>query len=298
MLEGKYFDWDRGKMLSEADGCQLESWRDDSQYSFALHPAGFSLFLRPGQLKGQDEYADGDPYLDSNTIEPYKTLDTAFHRGRLTTTINLIRSELANDISCPRILDVGCGVGHITANVLRAFPNAEVSGVDYSLMAIARACEFYPEIDFAVADANILPFAAAYFDVVVCNNTWEHVPNPLRMLGAIQKVLKRGGLLVVSTPSRYRLWNLVRVVIGRPVELMSPNHVTEYSVGQIIEQLRFGGFTVRRIEDGPVRTTRRRGKSALLANKVVLPLASFWLKLIRSHHSMASTVFFLAVHNG
>ena len=298
MREGKYFDWDRGKMFSEADGCPLEAWRDDSQYSFALHPAGFPVFLCPAQLKGQDEYADGDPYLGSNTIDPYKALNTTFHRGRIEMTIDLIRSGLATGISCPRILDVGCGVGHITANVLRAFPNAEVSGVDYSLTAIARACELCSEIDFAVADVHILPFAATYFDVVVCNNTWEHVPNPLLMLGAIQKVLKRGGLLVVSTPSRYRLWNLVRVVMGRPVELMSPNHVTEYSVGQIIEQLRFGGFTIQRVEDGPVRTSRRRGKSALFVNKVVLPLASCWLRLTKSHHSLASTVFFLAVHDG
>ena len=67
---------------------------------------------------------------------------------------------------------------------------------------------------------------------------------PLQMLKKIERSLKPGGHLIISTPSRYRLPNLIRVLVGKPIVLGSRQHVTEYSVGQVMEQLKYLGYEV------------------------------------------------------
>lgn len=280
----KYFDWALQKPITDRDGCPLEAWVAGARdAAFGVHPKGFRVFLRPPDLEALDEYAGGDPYA----VE----VDDPFHRRRLEATLALLARGLTAE--GPRVLDCGCGEGHITGAIQRAFPGAEVSGLDCSSSAIARAVGRHPAIDFIVADAYHPPYARDYFDAVVCNNLWEHVPDPLRLLGAVARVLKPGGIVVLSTPSRYRLQNLLRVVRGRPAVLVSRHHVTEYSVGQVIEQLRWGGFAVEAIEGKPLRRAGG-GLKAFVSERLILPLVSAWLRCVKSHHSLASTVFFLA----
>ncbi len=160
------------------------------------------------------------------------------------------------------------------------------------MSAIAAAKTAYESIDFVVADAYRPPYRPGYFDIVVCNNIWEHVPDPLRLLQSVERVLSPDGLLIISTPSRYRLGNIARVLTGRPVQLLSPLHVTEYTVGQVIEQLRFGGFDAK-VFNEPWHAPAS-GVAQLTLHKVLRPLASGYLKMVHSHHSLEWTVFFIA----
>ncbi len=126
--------------------------------------------------------------------------------------------------------------------------------------------------------------------MVVCNNLWEHVPDPVMLLNHIAALLKPGGHVVIATPSRYRLTNLIRALLGRPVALVSNHHVTEYTVGQVKEQLAFGGFAVRSVRSKPIplgflKDTARRVFGAAV-------------KLLGSHHRLEATVFYLAQQRG
>jgi SAM-dependent methyltransferase len=199
------------------------------------------------------------------------------------------------DIGKVRILDIACGEGHITARIAEAFPQAALSGLDYSLSAIERAVELYDRnnIDFIVANAYIPPYEPEYFDIIVCNNIWEHVQDPLLLLQGIMPVMARGGYLLISTPSRYRLYNLLRVLIGKPVQFMSKLHVTEYSVGQVIEQLHYCGMDIVSIKSKPIPVELQSLRSVLI-NRIVYPVLRNYLKLTHSHHSLESTVFYLA----
>ena len=282
MLLGKYFDWKRDAVLTESDGCPFRKWTEEesSRSPFAFHERGFPVFLRPSLLAALDEYAGGDPY----TVR--RDMDSLFHCRRFEMTVKLVSHACRGMTGRVRILDLGCGEGHITAAIQRRMRNAEVSGLDYSLSAICTAAESYPNIDFAVGDAFDPPYCGDYFDVVVCNNLWEHVPDPVGLAAATRRVLKPRGFLVVSTPSRYRLGNLARALAGSPVGLMSKQHVTEYTVGQVIEQLQWAGFEVRRIEGSPLpRGSLRRALMSVITS---------YIRLVRSHHRLASTVFYLA----
>ncbi|MFW6012077.1 MAG: class I SAM-dependent methyltransferase [bacterium] len=283
MHPAKYYDYKNNRPLDMlSDGCDLAEWPNRHEdFRFARHPKGFPIFLPPDRLASSDEYADFDPYAVAENI------NSEFQARRIELTIDLVNEAVPQAGRPPRILDLGCGQGHITDRIRQVTHEAEVTGLDYSVSAIEYAHERFPKTSFAVGDARDNLFAPRYFDIVVCNNLWEHVPDPLSLLGRIIQVLKPGGYLVMSTPSRYRFSNLVRVLRGASVAFMSQYHVTEYTVGQVKEQLAYGGFEVVRITSRPIGAG---GWKAKVARFVFSQLVS----IVGSHHQLEATVFYLA----
>lgn len=283
MLESKYYDYTNNRSLNlESDGCDLADWNQlYGDYRFARHPKGFRIFLPPDKLVISDEYAQSDPY----TVE--ENIKSEFHIRRIDLTVTLIREAVSLIQGTPQILDLGCGQGHLTEKIRQSLNGAQITGLDYSVSAIEYAHEHFPQIDFAVGDAYDSPYSPMFFDVVVCNNLWEHVPDPLFLLSRIKKIIKLGGYLVLSTPSRYRVSNLVRILRGNSVAFMSRHHVTEYTVGQVKEQLAYGGFKVRRILSRPISA------GSLKANATRWVLSKL-ISMVGSHHQLEATVFYLA----
>ena len=282
----KYFDWHRMSHVSPNDGCSLNEWMSSTgNYSFGFHPKGFKIFLGPSEINISDEYKSGDPYdVD---------LDSPFQLRRINCTAHLAGMAMIDCGDHPMVLDIGCGAGHLTEALRRKFPQAEFSALDYSVSAIARAVDLYPEIDFVAGNAYCLPYAEGYFDLVVCNNIWEHVPDPLRMLDSIRRVLRHDGYVIISTPSRYRFENLIRLARGMIVEFNSKLHVTEYSVGQVIEQLRSGKFELVKHYSEPLKK-RHNSLRKRLSYGVVLPLVRIAFAIYGRQYDLEGTVFFLA----
>jgi trans-aconitate methyltransferase len=93
------------------------------------------------------------------------------------------------------ILDIGCGTGHLTANI--AASGAEVTGVDRSPDMIRLAREAYPQIRFEVADATSIPLQDS-FDAVFSNATLHWVKEQERVVSEIARRLKPGGRFVAE----------------------------------------------------------------------------------------------------
>lgn len=289
MKEGKYYDVSRSRLIGDADGCAYAEWGERFRACpFCIHPSGFPIFVPPSAIQASDEYAEGDPYTVDLAGSP-------FHQRRLECTLELLRLAIPGRPAA-RILDIGCGAGHITNFIQREFPSSEVTGLDYSVSAVEYAVTHFPGIDFVAADAYQPPFPPGYFDVVVCNNLWEHVPDPLHLLKVLRGILAPSGSVIISTPSRYRLTNLLAALQGKNLAKAS-HHVTEYSVGQIIEQLTYGKFQVLKCYSKPIKE-QPRGIKGRLAYWVIGPVLRAYLRLIRSHHTLEGTVFFLARKTG
>lgn len=287
MPEYKYYDYTNNRPLDlSSDGCDLAEWNQlYGKQKFARHPKGFRIFLPPDRLRASDEYIGSDPY----SVE--QNIDGEFHTRRIEITVDLVRDVVSPRQERPQILDLGCGQGHITEKIRQALNGAGITGLDYSVSAIEYAHEHFPGIDFAVGDAYESPYAPGFFDVVVCNNLWEHVPDPLFLLSRIKRAVKPGGHLIISTPSRYRTGNLVRILRGRPVAFMSRHHVTEYTVGQVKEQLSYGGFEVKKVLSRPI-------SDGSLKSNVARMVLSRIVSMVGSHHQLEATVFYLALHRG
>jgi SAM-dependent methyltransferase len=98
------------------------------------------------------------------------------------------------------VLDAGCGVGYGSAILARAA--RRVVGVDRSEEAISHAQERYgrANVEFVVDDLLELSQPDDAFDVVCAFEVIEHVEEPKAHLEHVVRVLRTGGVYIVSTP--------------------------------------------------------------------------------------------------
>jgi ubiquinone/menaquinone biosynthesis C-methylase UbiE len=102
-----------------------------------------------------------------------------------------------------RILDIACGEGY--GSMLLSTVASEVVGADISLDAIQHARRKYikDNLKFIVSSADAIQCENESFDIVVSFETIEHLNKHEEMLLEIKRVLKKGGILIISSPDKY-----------------------------------------------------------------------------------------------
>ncbi|MFB6232702.1 MAG: trans-aconitate 2-methyltransferase [Haloarculaceae archaeon] len=97
-----------------------------------------------------------------------------------------------------RILDLGCGTGHLTAEIAASVGDeGRVIGVDRSGEMVARAREAYPDLQFLRADARA--FAAdTPFDAVFSNAALHWIPQQAAVAETVAGLLRPGGRFVAE----------------------------------------------------------------------------------------------------
>jgi SAM-dependent methyltransferase len=175
---------------------------------------------------------------DATSSEPTgERFDPIFMHGHLIEAEHLSRYAWAAQFaSGRRVLDAACGMGYGSA-MLAAGGATEVIGVDLDESVIARVrAAAKPGTSFQVADLRELPFGDDEFDLIVSFETIEHVPDPAVVFDELSRVLKPGGLLLVSTPNRdvYTPGN--------------PFHLRELTPSEFMDELsnRFSSVALRR----------------------------------------------------
>ncbi|MFB6210879.1 MAG: trans-aconitate 2-methyltransferase [Halobacteriales archaeon] len=103
--------------------------------------------------------------------------------------------ELLDPEPDERILDLGCGTGHLTAEI--ADTGAEVIGVDADPEMIAQARDNYPSMTFRQADARTVTFEDP-FDAVFSNAVLHWITDVESVLANIRRLLVPGGRLVAE----------------------------------------------------------------------------------------------------
>ena len=155
---------------------------------------------------------------------------------RATESLNreAILSMLPNEIGS-FLLDCGCGDGSFTLDIAQHVDAGFVSGVEWdpdrAASALARG------VNAVRADLNSgLPFADQTFDLVHSNQVIEHLQATDLFLRETRRVLKPGGLAVLSTNNLASWHNVVSLVLGMQPP---PMHVSnEVIAGNPFDPLR------------------------------------------------------------
>jgi len=104
-------------------------------------------------------------------------------------------AELASVARRQRVLDVGCGPGALTAELVRRAGAANVAAVDPSEPFVAAARERQPGVDVRQASAEELPFEDGAFDASLAQLVVHFMSDPVRGLGEMGRVTRDGGVV-------------------------------------------------------------------------------------------------------
>ena len=94
-----------------------------------------------------------------------------------------------------RVLDVGCGPGALTTELVRRLGAAAVSAVDPSEPFVAAARERHPGVDVRLASAEQLPFGDGEFDAALAQLVVHFMTDPLAGLREMARVTRPGGVV-------------------------------------------------------------------------------------------------------
>jgi len=122
-----------------------------------------------------------------------------------------------SDFGGQRLLEIGCGMGTDLLQFARA--GANVTGVDLTPRSVETSrhhLELWGQTgDFALTDAENLPFASESFDVVYSNGVLHHTPDTAGAIHEIHRVLRPGGLARVMLYHRHS-WNYwIEIILHR-----------------------------------------------------------------------------------
>ena len=107
-------------------------------------------------------------------------------------------ADLAAVSAGQRVLDVGCGPGALTAELVKRLGAAAVSAVDPSGPFVAAAEERHPGVDVRRAAAEQLPFEDAEFDATLAQLVVLYMENPTAGVEEMVRVTRRRGVVAAS----------------------------------------------------------------------------------------------------
>ena len=133
------------------------------------------------------------------------------------------------------VLEAGCGEGYGAA--LIAELASRVIALDYDEATVAHVRAKYPKVDVRHGNLAELPLDDGAVDVVVNFQVIEHLWDQGRFVAECHRVLRPGGVLLMSTPNR------ITFSPGRDTPL-NPFHTRELNAAELTELLVDGGFTM------------------------------------------------------
>ena len=132
-------------------------------------------------------------------------------------------------------LEMGCGGGFVLSSIAAARSWKQIVGVELHAegLSIARA-RLPANVELIQAGADT-PLAESVFDVVGAYDVVEHIPDDAGALKAMHRLLRRGGLALVTVPQHMWLWSEADDLAL---------HQRRYRRGELEQKLRDAGFEI------------------------------------------------------
>jgi SAM-dependent methyltransferase len=149
-----------------------------------------------------------------------------------------------------RLLDIGCWDGEASVRYGSACRATGLSGIEIFEQPANEAESRGLDVARIDLEREPFPWEIGSFDIVVCNQVFEHLKNIWLPLSEAFHVLKPGGHLVISVPNLASFHNRVLLAVGRQptsIRTLGP-HVRGYTLSELTDLLELGGgFEVQRV---------------------------------------------------
>jgi ubiquinone/menaquinone biosynthesis C-methylase UbiE len=180
--------------------------------------------------------------------------------GRRLLIARLLKDALhCADEQALRLVDLGCGTGANLPMLRQAVgKRGEIFGLDFSPLALEFAGQQVDlsNVHFSQGDAMQLPLRDECADCVTMLDVLEHVPDDKKALAEIYRILKPGGVLVLSVPAYQHLWSAHDEAL---------HHFRRYERIQLSRVLRGAGLHIDKLS---------------FAMSLMPPIAWFWRKFV------------------
>jgi glycosyltransferase involved in cell wall biosynthesis/SAM-dependent methyltransferase len=208
-------------------------------------------------------------YIAGWATEPAAQEYVQVHRTRLARTLQITPPGGPED----RILEMGAYL-QITPALRSKLGYGTVRGCYYGPAGeVARRAvvsadgeQFACDVDLFNAEKDAFPYANEYFSTVLCCELIEHLfHDPMHLMSEVNRILKPGGHLVLTTPNLAALRGISAILQGyhpgffhayiRPAAdgETDARHNREYTPREIHRLLENSGFSIVRLETGPFR---------------------------------------------
>jgi len=186
-----------------------------------------------------EEHYEGygrNDYLSPITIKRYNELLDSFEKYRKTN----------------RLIDVGCGIGYFLEEAIKR--GWEVYGTEYTDEAV-KICQG-KGITMLKGKLDPSKLVDMEFDVITSFEVIEHINNPNEELSNFNKILRKGGMVYITTPNfnsllRYRLKSAYNVITY-------PEHLSYYTPKTLSKVFTGNGFKKEKILTTGFSLTRLR----------------------------------------
>ncbi len=149
-------------------------------------------------------------------VQKYHKDGTRFEKGfylKRKMEIKILKKmiKLCKPNSKKKIADIGCGEGFLLREIIAG---EKIVGIEISTTALKRAKKILKprnDIYLIQGDAQKLPIPSDYFDIILCSEMLEHVPDTRIVLNEFNRILNKSGILVVSIPNEKQVQKLLDI---------------------------------------------------------------------------------------
>ncbi len=118
------------------------------------------------------------------------------------------------------VLELAAGTGIVTAGLVAALPDAEITATDLNQAMVQFGAQHVPGPTWQVADAQDLPYAADSFDLVVCQFGVMFLPDRIGAYREVRRVLAPGGSFLFNVWDTLETHEVESAVIDVMAELL------------------------------------------------------------------------------
>jgi 2-polyprenyl-3-methyl-5-hydroxy-6-metoxy-1,4-benzoquinol methylase len=146
-------------------------------------------------------------YQSNYTENPVARSNMYDEQARLAKARKIVAvlKDYLGDTGSLTLLDISCSTGIISGYFAGRFGRVTGIDIDEAAVAHAQASRDAGNLEFHVMDALNTDFADNSFDVVVCNQMYEHVPDAGRLMREIARILVPGGVCYFGATNRLKV---------------------------------------------------------------------------------------------